>query len=130
MKKRTCVKVNAMSYAIMLKNMIDGDNTCFDLAEITGLHVLTVYYYCRELHKQGVIHVSHYEPDVHGRHTTKVYKFGPGRDAKRIQMSAVERQARHRAKVAAQQVSQVMAGKAEFIPRANGRKLFRMLEAA
>jgi predicted ArsR family transcriptional regulator len=127
---RTIVKVNAMSYAIMLKNMMEGDHSCFELAEITGLHVLTIYQYCRELHKQGVIHICRYEPNERGRHTIKVYKLGQGKDAKRIRMSGLERQAKHRSKIAAMQVAQVMAGKGEFIARANGRKLFQMLEAA
>lgn len=123
-------KVNAMSYAIMLKHMVHGDYTCSELAELTGLHKLTIYHYTKALHKHGVAHITRYEPDAWGRHNVKVYKLGAGRDAARVRMSDVDRQARYRAKVAAQQVAHVMAGKAEFVPRANGRKLFRMLEAA
>ena len=42
-KKRKCVKVNAMSYAILVKHMLDGIYTCQELAEMTGLHLTTVY---------------------------------------------------------------------------------------
>ena len=45
-------------------------------------------------------------------------------------MTQVERQARHRAKLYSIQLQAVMAGKGEFIPRANGRKLFQELKAA
>jgi hypothetical protein len=130
MTRKTSCKVNAMSYAKLLKFMEHGDHTCAELAEMTGLHKLTIYSYCKAMHKEGVAHITRYEPDVWGRHTTIVYKLGAGKDAKRVRMNDVARQARYRAKIEAQRVALVMAGKAQFVPRANGRKLFKMLEAA
>lgn len=127
--QRKCIKVNAMSYAIMVRYMLDGVYTCHELAEMTGLHLTTVYQYTRELHFAGAAHIAHFEPDARGRHNIKVFKLGTGKDAKRPRMTQVERQARHRAKVAAQQLSMVIAGKGEYIPRANGRKLFQELSA-
>ena len=125
--KRKCIKVNAMSYAILVRHMLEGVYTCFDLAEMTGLHLTTIYQYTRELHIAGAAHIAHFEPDARGRHNIKVFKLGTGQDAKRPRMTQVERQARCRAKVAAQQLSMVMAGKGQYIPRANGRKLFQEL---
>jgi hypothetical protein len=127
--KRKCIKVNAMSYAILVRHMLDGVYTCQDLVEITGLHLTTIYQYTRELHIAGAAHITHFEPDARGRHNIKVFKLGAGKDAKRPRMTHVERQARCRAKVAAQQLAMVMAGKGEYIPRANGRKLFQELAA-
>jgi DNA-binding IclR family transcriptional regulator len=129
-KGRKVVKVSAITYAQLIKHLDHGDMTCEELAEATGLHKLTVYHYCKALHEAGAIHIARFEPDVNGRHTIKVYKLGEAKDAKRVRMTQVDRQARHRAKIAAQQLALVMAGKGEYIPRANGRKLFQMLEAA
>lgn len=125
--KRKCIKVNAMSFAIMVRNMIDGVYTCQDLADITGLHLTTVYQYTRELHNAGAAYITHFEPDARGRHNVKVFKMGIGTDAKRPRMTQVERQARYRAKIAAQQFAMVTAGKGEYIARSNGRKLFQEL---
>jgi len=95
----SCVKVNAMSYALLIKSLMDGDLTMFELAAETGLHYDTVRSYCKELHKAKAIHIERFEPDARGRHTIKVYKIGAVRDAKRPRMSGAERQSRRRAVV-------------------------------
>ena len=128
-KKRKCVKVNAMSYAILVKHMLDGIYTCQELAEMTGLHLTTVYQYSRELHIAGAAHIARFEPDARGRHNVKVFAIGVGKDAKRPRMTAVERQARTRAKQAQIKLQSVMAGTGEFVRRANGRNLYRELAA-
>ena len=127
---RKITKVGALSYAQLVKFMLEGVYTCTELAEMTGLHLVTVYQYTRELHAAGAAHIAHYEPDARGRHNIKVFAMGAGKDAKRVRLSSAERQARSRAKVAARQLVQVLAGKGEFIPRANGRKLFKAHDAA
>jgi hypothetical protein len=92
------IKMNAICYAQMCAAMIEGDMTCEELAQETGLHIVTVYQYARELHRFGAAHIARYLPDVRGRHLIKVYKLGPGRDAKRVRMSHAERQQRTREK--------------------------------
>lgn len=95
---RKQVKVNAIAYAKMCAAMIPGDLTCQELADETGLHIVTVYQYTRELHASGAIHIVRYEADARGRHLVKIYKLGPGKDAKRVRLTQAERQARMRAK--------------------------------
>jgi hypothetical protein len=95
---RKQVKVNAIAYAKMCAAMIPGDLTCQELADETGLHLVTIYQYTREMHAAGAAHIARYEPDGRGRHNVKVYKLGPGKDAKRVRMTQAERQARLRAK--------------------------------
>jgi len=94
--KHKQIKVNAISYAHLVRAMIDGDKTCLELAEITGLHYVTVLQYTRELHKVGAAHISMWLPDKLGRESIKVYKIGRGFDAKRFRMSQAERQRRYR----------------------------------
>jgi hypothetical protein len=120
------VKVNAMAYGHLVRLLIDGDRTCEELAEETGLHIVTVLQYTREMHKAGAIHIARYEPDALGRHNTKVYKLGIGKDAPRVRLTSAEKMARLRDKTKARQLLQVMAGKAAFSQQANGRVKFEM----
>ena len=92
------VKVNALSYAQLIKTLLPGCYTLPELAEETGLHYMTVRAYVRELHKAGVIHISHWEKDCRDRDALRVYKLGKGRDAKREKLTAAQRQARVRAR--------------------------------
>ena len=74
-------KVNAMTFAILTKMLMEGTRTCQELADDTGLHKLTIYDWTRELHRQGVIHICMWEGE--GRSSTRIFKFGPGKDAPR-----------------------------------------------
>lgn len=92
------IKMNAISYAQMCAAMIAGDLTCQELADETGLHLVTIYQYTREMHRFGAAHIVRYEPDARGRHIVKIYKLGPGKNAKRVRMTPAERQQRMRDK--------------------------------
>ncbi len=118
------MKINAYSQAQLIKLLLDGPQTCMDLAEATGLHYVTVQQYTRELRRAGAAHISAWEKDARGRDVVKVYSLGAGRDAKRQKLTGAERQERSRAKRKAAQVAQVMAGNARFVQAANGRLRF------
>jgi hypothetical protein len=92
------VKVGALTYAQLIKHMFEGIYNCRELAEITGLHYVTVLQYTRELHAAGAAHICSWEKDCRGRDVIKIYKLGEGRDAKRQKLSGAVRQARTRAK--------------------------------
>ena len=95
---RRIIKINAITQAHLIKLLLDGDRTCQELAEETGLHYVTVLQYTRELHRAGAVHIHHYEQDVRGRHTLKVYKIGKAKDAKQIRLTPAERQSRVRSR--------------------------------
>lgn len=90
------IKMGAISYAKMIKAMLPGDKTCQELAEITGLHYVTVLQYTRELHREGAAHIVAWEKDRMHRDSLKIYKIGTGFDAKRFRLSDRERQRRYR----------------------------------
>lgn len=92
------IKVNALSYARLIKALRPGDLTLAELAEETGLHYLTVALYTRELYKVKEVHIAGWAPDNRGRLLSKMYKLGPGRDAKRKALTNGERQQRRRDK--------------------------------
>lgn len=115
------IKVNALSYAQLVKHMLEGVYTLQQLAEETGLHYLTVCQYARELHRAGAAHISSWEADSRGRDMVRIYKIGAGRDAKRQKLTGAERQAVVREKRRAAQLAQVMAGNARYVQAGNGR---------
>lgn len=92
------IKVGALTYAQLIKHMLEGIYTCQELAEITGLHYVTVLQYTRELHAAGAAHICAWEKDKLGRDALKVYKIGEGTDKRRARMSEAQRQARYRSK--------------------------------
>ena len=107
--QKQIVKVNALSYAHLIRLLMDGDYNCTELAEETGLHYVTVLHYTRELYKVKAIHIARWEPDCRGRHLIKVYKIGTAKDIKRPRMTRAERQQRARAKKKAMQLIGRMA---------------------
>jgi len=120
------IKVNAMSQAQLVKLLLDGTHTCYELAEATGLNYITVLHYCRELHKAGAAHIHMWEKDSRGRDLLKVYKLGQGKDAKRRSMTAAERQRKYREKKKHAEMVQVTTGNGEYEARANGRIAFKV----
>lgn len=121
------MKINAYSQAQMIKMLLDGPHTCTDLAEATGLHYVTVQQYLRELRRAGAAHISAWEKDARGRDMIKVYKLGPGRDAKREKLTPAQRQQRVRERRQEMQRAAVMAGKGQFVKSANNRLRFERI---
>ena len=108
---RRIVKINRLTQAKLIEAMLDGVHTCAELADITGLHYVTVLDYTRELHRAGAAHICGWEKDVRGRDMIKIYRIGRGKDAKREKLSSAERQARVRAKRKAVDTVQRLAGR-------------------
>ena len=104
-------KVNAMTFSILVKLLYDGTRTCYELAEDTGLHVLTVYDWTREMHRQGIIHICMWEGE--GRSSVRIFKMGPGKDAPRPIKDRSRIHAEYRARQKAAQLLQRMAGTME-----------------
>ena len=109
-KGRRIVKINAFTQAKLIEAMLDGVYNCQELAEITGLHYVTVLQYTRELHRAKAAHICQWDKDSKSRDVIKIYRIGRGKDAKREKLTAVQRQARHRAKQKAQEVAKIMMG--------------------
>lgn len=74
------VKINAMSFALMMDALTDDACSIPELMEHTGLHVTTVRDYTRELHKLGVIHIAAWEKDDFNRYNVRFYALGRKKD--------------------------------------------------
>lgn len=123
-KGRRIKKINAFTQAVMIKHLLEGVYSCQQLAELTGLHYVTVLEYTRELYRVGAVHISSWEKDSRGRDVIKIYQLGVGKDAKREKMTQVERQARCREKAKAVEMVKVMSGQGRYVQAANGRLRF------
>lgn len=110
LKGRKLVKVNARVYADLIKHLLEGIYNCEELAELTGLHYVTVLDYTRELHKAKAVHIGAWEKDARGRDVIKIYRMGEGRDAKRQKISAAERQRRYYAKQRQMRLEKLILG--------------------
>lgn len=104
-------KVNALTFSILVKLLYEGTRNCYELAEDTGLHVLTVYDWVREMHRQGIIHICMWEGE--GRSSVRIFKMGPGKDAPRPIKERSRIHAEYRARKKAMQVLHRMAGQTE-----------------
>ena len=82
-------KVNQEAYAVLFKSIIDHPGTAYELAEVSGLHLLTVQDLMRVFAKHQIVHIVAWEPNGRGIDTTPVWSFGKGRDvARRIKTRA------------------------------------------
>ena len=109
-KGRRIVKINRFTQAKLIEAMLDGVYSCTELAEITGLHYITVLEYARELHRAKAAHICGWEKDSRGRDVIKIYKIGRGKDAKREKMTSAQRQARVRAKQKGLEFATILSG--------------------
>ena len=127
LKGRKLIKISKLTTALLVKEMWQGTYSCTELAEMTGLHYVTVLEFTRAMHRVGACHISSWEKDTRGRDVIKIYKLGPGQDAKREKLTGAERQERTREKRRAVERAQVMAGKAAYVQAANGRLRYELL---
>jgi hypothetical protein len=104
------LKINQYTQARLIEAMLDGVYSCKELAEMTGLHYVTVLTYTRELHRAKAAHICAWEKDARGRDVIKIYKIGRGRDAKREKMTSAQRQARSRAKQKGLEFATILSG--------------------
>lgn len=91
-------KMNQEKYALAIKELLETPCTAHDIAEVTGVHIVTAQNLMRTFLRHKIVHVSAWDPDSLGRDVTPVYTLGPGRNAKRRKKTAAERQQRHRDK--------------------------------
>jgi DNA-binding transcriptional ArsR family regulator len=77
------VKLNAVMFAELIGELMEGPCTAQDLADHTGMHLLTVQRTLRPLYRRKLVHISGWEKDAQGRHVIRVFKMGADKDAKR-----------------------------------------------
>jgi hypothetical protein len=116
-KRGPAVKVNALSFGLMLKYMIEHPNcNNHEIAEHTGLHYGTVGKWLRAWHKLGIVHISAWDNNAYGRPRIKLYTFGAGKDVKPRIKSSREIARDYRARRKLREMHNAIAGRIESEP--------------
>jgi hypothetical protein len=95
-------KVNQETYAKLIKFLTKNDATLQQLADESGLHVITAGNLIKTFRKYKLVHICEWEMDRLGRDNKMIIRWGEGKDVKRFRMSNKERQRLHRARKKAQ----------------------------
>lgn len=103
-------KVNHIAYAIILRELLDGEMTAHDAAEISGLYITTTQQFFKTLKDKKVVHICAWEPNSRGIDTTPVYRLGEGKDKPKRKASTAERMRKCRAKKKIEKVENFMFG--------------------
>lgn len=101
-------KMSAFTYALLINLLMDGTRTCRELAEETGLHILTIYDYTYHLHKAKALFIVGW--DGEGRNQTRIFMLGRGKDVPRPSKSRKQISEDYKARQAAKALLQRMAG--------------------
>ena len=96
----TASRINAIAFAELICALADG-GSFEEIAEHSGWSLRVVYGYVNALHKRGQVHIESWAPDRAGRMCVKVFKLGPGKDARKKRVSPTESCRRWRQKLAA-----------------------------
>ena len=100
------VKVNAMSFALLVKEMHRGIYTCEELAELSGLHYVTVLNYTRAMHRAGAAYIGAWKMNKRRQYTLKIYKIGDSRDFEKPRPAMTPAQRTYRYRMKKQRIKQ------------------------
>lgn len=100
-ERSTLNKVNQETYGLLFKRLMTDPATAHELADVTGLHIITVQSLMRTLKRHKVVHITDWETDRLDRDTTPVFRMGGGRDKARRRMTRAEIAKRYRERKAA-----------------------------
>jgi hypothetical protein len=108
--KRPLARINALSYAILLRELIESPSTLRELSAATGLAYTTIREAMHAWHIAKIVYIVGYNKDARGRDNERLWSFGlDRRDAKRFAFTQSERQARSRAKKRAIQLVNILS---------------------
>lgn len=82
-RRKNFVRVNAMSVAMLVKDLQEECYSQAELSERCGLSIQTVRLYLKQFHKAKAIHIADWAEDVRGGRTIRIFGFGEKKDAKR-----------------------------------------------
>lgn len=96
MTKAPKAKLNALYFALMLREFQRGPCTATEIADATGYARKTMVAILRTMHDQSVLHIAEWEAAADGRTKLPVYALGDGKDTPRpAPLSRAERNRRY-----------------------------------
>lgn len=110
-RRKNAVRINAMSFAAMVKAISEECYTFADLSELSGLGLQTTRLYVKALHKAKAIRVVDWTEDKRGVRSIRVWGLGDEPDAKKPQpLPQKEHSRKYRAKLKHIKLVQQMTG--------------------
>jgi len=95
-------KLNGVMFAMMLEDLMTGPSTAQQLADYTGMSLITVQRTLRVMHRRGVVHIAAWDEDARGAKTRRSFALGHGKDARKPPpISKAEKNRRYKAKAMA-----------------------------
>lgn len=107
------VRLSHLTTAKVIKALLEGSSTAHDLAEASGLHIITVYEFMRAMRKLRVAHICGWDQDSLGRDAIAVFAIGPGKDVRRRAMSRAQISRRYRDRLAIRGMTLAIVGQQE-----------------
>ena len=80
-KRKSFLRVNAMSVAVLIRDIQEETYSQQELADRCGLTIQTVRLYLKHLHKAGAIRITDWREDKRGTRTLRIFGFGHEKDA-------------------------------------------------
>ena len=77
------LKLNCLTFALILREFQEGPTSATDLVALTGYGRHTITGYLRTLHQKSCIRIVGYETDNAGRQRSPIYGLGEGKDVPR-----------------------------------------------
>jgi hypothetical protein len=81
--KPTSSRINALSVAKMIKALLDGPTSIYELTDVSGLHIHTIRIYMNTLMKEKCVHISGWEKDARNCDNVRIFSLGYGKNAPR-----------------------------------------------
>jgi hypothetical protein len=98
-RRKDPVRIGMYTNALLMRHLIEGKMTSYELADATGLHYITVLRYLKELRKQHILFIAGWTNTITAGGRARIYKLGREVDVPKPRaLSVQERQARSRAK--------------------------------
>lgn len=89
-KKPAHSRINALSVAKMLKALLEGPTSIYELTDVSGLHIHTIRAYMNAMVKEKCAYVSGWEKDSRNCDNIRIFSLGYGRNVARSRKSKAQ----------------------------------------
>lgn len=111
--RNRAVRSNAISWAIMVRELAAGPCTVAELVAETGLRPETVMGYVRALRRQRAVYIARWDKDSAGRTRVAAYQIGDKPNAKLQRMPRAEKDRRYRARLPMRGLQSAIEGRTQ-----------------
>ncbi len=108
------VKVNQNTYCIAIAHLIDFPATAHEIADVTGLHIITAQNFMACFLKHKIVHISAWETDRFDRDCTPVFTFGNGTNKPRRRRTRAQIASDYRDRKRNREIGRALVGQGTY----------------